>query len=253
MAAVIAAAAGAQVAKHGNRALSSRSGSADVLEQLGIAIDAAPATVEACIARVGIGFAFAPLFHAATRHAAAPRRELGIRTIFNLLGPLTNPAQVAQQVVGVFARQWCEPVARALGHLGSRRAFVVHGSGGLDELAVAGETWVAAWNGETVCEYSLTPGDFGLADADPAELAGGDAELNAAIFRKVLTGDDATDSTAPTRAVRQAAIMTAGLALVAVGLAADPADGASVAAAAIDDGRALRTLEQWILCSRGDL
>lgn len=252
MAAVLAASAGARVAKHGNRALSSRSGSADVLEQLGVAIELPPAAVERCIAVAGIGFAYAPAFHAATRHAAGPRRELGARTIFNLLGPLTNPAQVAHQVVGVFARSWCRPVAEALGKLGSRRAFVVHGQGGIDEIAVDGETWVADWDGETVREYVLTPADFGRTAADPAELVGGDAAHNATIFRQILAGADAGDPAAPTRAVRNAAVMTAGLALVAVGLADTPATGAALATAAIDDGRAMATLERWIACSRGE-
>ena len=251
LAAVIAAAAGAQVAKHGNRALTSKAGSADVLEHLGVVIDAAPAVVEACIATAGIGFAFAPAFHAATRVVGGPRRELGTRTIFNLLGPLTNPAKVAHQVVGVYDRRWCGPVARALGLLGARRVFVVHGAGGLDEIAVRGATWVAAWDDGGAREYELMPADFGLADADPAELAGGDAAFNAAVLRTVLAGDDARDPAAPTRAVRQAAVMTAGLALVAVGIAGTPAEGAATAAAAIDDGRAAATLERWIAASRG--
>ena len=146
LAAILIAACGGVVAKHGNRALSSKCGSADVLEALGVTTDAEPAIVERCIAIAGIGFAFAPRFHAATRHAGGPRRELGTRTIFNLLGPLTNPANVRHQVVGVFDRKWCEPVAAALGALGLRRAAVVHGAGGLDEIAVRGETHVALWD-----------------------------------------------------------------------------------------------------------
>jgi anthranilate phosphoribosyltransferase len=253
LAAVLAAAAGATVAKHGNRALSSRSGSADVLEHLGVVIDAPPAAVEACIRQAGIGFAFAPAFHAATRHAGGPRRELGTRTIFNLLGPMTNPAQVAHQVVGVFDRKWCAPVARALGQLGSRRAFVVHGeggAGGIDEIAVRGRTWIAEWDGRGVREHEVTPAWFGLADADPAELAGGDAAHNAVVFRRVLAGEDAGDAAAPTRAVRNAACMTAGLALVATGLAPGPVEGTAMAGAVIDDGRGVRTLERWIAASR---
>jgi anthranilate phosphoribosyltransferase len=251
LAAIIAAGAGALVVKHGNRALSSRSGSADVLEQLGVAVDAAPAVVEACLGRAGIGFAFAPTFHAATRHAAPARRELGTRTIFNLLGPLTNPGRVAHQVVGVFDKRWCAPMARALGQLGARRAFVVHGDGGIDELAVRGATWVAEWTGGAVREYVMVPGDFGLASGDPRELAGGDPTWNAGALLRVLSCADAREAGAPTRAVRTAAVMTASLALVAIGAAADPTEGARAAAAALDDGRALRALERWIAVSQG--
>ncbi len=253
LAAVLAAGAGAIVAKHGNRALSSRSGSADVLEQLGVVIDAPPAAVEACLREAGIGFAFAPTFHAATRHAAGPRRELGTRTIFNLLGPMTNPARVPHQVVGVFDRAWCAPVARALGQLGSTRAFVVHGEGaprGIDEIAVRGRTWIAEWDGRNVIEHEVTPAWFGLPDADPGELAGGDASENAIVFRRVLAGEDKDDPRAPTRAVRNAACMTAGLALVATGLVVGPKEGAALAAAVIDDGRGVATLERWIAASR---
>ncbi len=249
--AIVAAGAGAVVAKHGNRAVSSKAGSADVLEALGVVIDAAPAAVEACLARAGIGFAFAPVFHAATRHAAGPRRELGTRTLFNLLGPLTNPARVAHQVVGVFDKAWCAPMARALGRLGAERAFVVHGDGGVDELAVNGMTWVAEWTGHGVREYAMVPADFGLAGGDPRELAGGDAAANAQILWRVLTGADAVDRGMPTRAVRKAALMTAALALVAIGQATSPKDGAAQAAAALDAGRAAAALEAWIAASRG--
>ena len=206
LAAIFLAASGAAVAKHGNRALSSRCGSADVLEALGVAIDAAPAIVARCIGAAGIGFAFAPRFHAATRHVAGPRRELGTRTIFNLLGPLTNPARVRHQVVGVYDRRWCEPVAAALGALGVRRAAVVHGADGLDEIAVRGETHVAIWaggldeiavHGETFVALwdegearavTLTPASCGVDELDPAGLAGGDAAVNAAAIRGVLAG-----------------------------------------------------------------
>ncbi len=248
LAAVLAAAAGAQVAKHGNRALSSQAGSADVLEALGVVVDAPPPAVAACLREAGIAFAFAPVFHAATRHAAGPRRELGARTIFNLLGPLTNPARVAHQVVGVYDRRWCVPVARALGQLGARRAFVVHGEGGpagLDEIAVRGTTWIAEWDGAGVREHEVTPAWFGLPPADPGELAGGDAAHNAGVLRQVLAGEDAAHPAAPTRAVRHAACMTAGLALVATGLAPGPVEGTALAAATIDDGRALAALERW--------
>ncbi len=190
IAAILLAANGAVVAKHGNRALSSKCGSADVLEALGIAVDAEPAVVERCMAMANIGFAFAPKFHAATRHASGPRRELGTRTIFNLLGPLTNPANVRHQVVGVYDRRWCEPMAAALGALGLRRAAVVHGDRGLDELEVAGDTHVALWDGERVQSLTLSPKSFGLADVDPAGLAGADIAHNAQVIRDVLAGRD---------------------------------------------------------------
>lgn len=250
LAAIIAAGAGAIVAKHGNRALSSKAGSADVLEAMGVVIDAPVAVVEACIATAGIGFAFAPAFHAATRHAAGPRRELGTRTLFNLLGPLTNPAQVMHQVVGVYDKAWCAPVARALGALGARRAFVVHGDGGLDEIAVNGMTWVAEWTGTAVREYAMVPGDFGLGGADPGELAGGDAATNAQILWRVLTGADAADRRMPTRAVRKAAVMTAALALHAIGLGEDKRAAAALAIRALEDGRATGALEKWIAVSK---
>jgi anthranilate phosphoribosyltransferase len=247
LAAIVAAAAGACVAKHGNRALSSRSGSADVLEALGVKIDAAPAVVEACMRTAGIGFAFAPAFHAATRHVGGPRRELGTRTLFNLLGPMTNPAGVRHQVVGVFDGAWCAPVAQALGQLGARRAFVVHGDGNLDEVAVRGDTRVAEWHeAHGLMERTIGPRDFGLDEGDPGELAGGDAAMNATVLRRVLAGEDRT----PTRAVRNAAIMEAAMALVAIDLAADLRDGARLAAAAIDDGRAHDTLARWAAASQ---
>ena len=245
MAALVVAAAGGRVAKHGNRALSSRAGSADVLEALGVVVDAPVAIVERCMAEVGIGFMFAPLFHAATRHAAGPRRELGTRTIFNLLGPLTNPAQVGCQVVGVFDPVWCEPVARALGALGARRALVVHGAGGIDEIAVRGPTRVAEWDaarGE-VALGEIRPADFALAEADPAGLRGGDAAANAEVLRRVLGGEGG--------APRTATVMAAAAALVACGQAADYRAGAEVAAAAIDRGDAARTLERLTRVSQG--
>ena len=233
LAAILIAACGGMVAKHGNRAQSSKCGSADVLEALGIAVDADPDVVERSMIVARIGFAFAPQFHAATRHAAGPRRELGTRTIFNLLGPLTNPAQVPHQVVGVFDRRWCEPMAHALGALGLRRAAVVHGEGpargpdeqgwlgptrrpntvrGIDELAVRGETHVALWDGAAVQVHAMTPRTFGCDEVDPDGLAGGDAAHNAAIMRKVLAGHQ-VDHGERLEAVLRAAAMTAALGL----------------------------------------
>jgi anthranilate phosphoribosyltransferase len=242
IAAIVVAAAGVRVAKHGNRAQSSRSGSADVLEALGVAVQAPVPVLERCLDEVKIAFLFAPSFHAATKHAAGPRKELGVRTMFNLLGPLTNPAGVGNQVVGVFDGAFCEPLARALGQLGARRAFVLHGAGGLDEIAVRGPTRVAEWDGAAVKLHELTPADFGLAEEDPAGLAGGDAPANAAVVRDVLGGAKG--------APRAATILEAALALVAAGTAASPREGAERAAAAIDSGDASRTLDRWIELSR---
>jgi anthranilate phosphoribosyltransferase len=212
LAAILIAACGGVVAKHGNRAQSSKCGSADVLEALGVAIDAEPARVEQSMRTAGIGFALAPRFHAATRHAAGPRRELGTRTIFNLLGPLTNPAAVRHQVVGVFAQHWCEPIAEALGALGLRRAAVVHGAGGFDEIAVRGETHVALWDQGDLEVLVVSPRSFGQAEVDPGGLAGGDAAHNAMILRRVLAGHD-IGAGERYEAVMRAAAMTAALGL----------------------------------------
>jgi anthranilate phosphoribosyltransferase len=212
LAAILIAACGGQVAKHGNRALSSKCGSADVLEGLGITVDAEPAIVTRSIQHANIGFAFAPKFHAATRHAAGPRKELGTRTIFNLLGPLTNPAAVRHQVVGVYDRKWCEHVAAALGALGCRRAAVVHGAGNLDELTVKGDTHVAIYDGGTVTTHMLRPKHFGCDELDPAGLAGGDAAHNASVMRKILAGQ-LIGHGERFEAILQASAMTAALGL----------------------------------------
>jgi anthranilate phosphoribosyltransferase len=248
LAAILIAACGGVVAKHGNRALSSRCGSADVLEALGIAIDGEPETVTRSIEVAGIGFAFAPKFHAATRHAAGPRKELGTRTIFNLLGPLTNPAQVRHQVVGVYDLGWCEPVAAALGALGVRRAAVVHGAGGIDEIAVRGETHAAIWNEGALTTRTLTPRMFGAAEVDPAGLAGGDAAHNAAILRAVLDGRE-VGSGERHEAVFHASTMTAALGLEllepgAFDLARLP-DQLDRARAAVTGGAARLVLRRW--------
>jgi anthranilate phosphoribosyltransferase len=254
LAAIVTAAAGGCVAKHGNRALSSRSGSADVLESLGVKIDAEPAVVERCMRECGIGFAFAPAFHLATRHVAGPRRELGTRTLFNLLGPLTNPARTPHQVVGVFDRRFCEPLAAAFGELGARRVFVVHGlepaeghgasAAGIDEVAVRGETLVAEWTGAEVVSEILTPASFGLEDVDPAGLAGGDAADNAAILHRVLAGEG-VERGGRFRAAANAAVMEAALALLAIGLVADRAEGVARASEALRGGAAAGVLTRW--------
>jgi len=248
LAAILIAACGGVVAKHGNRALSSKCGSADVLEALGIAIDTEPAIVTRCIATAGIGFAFAPRFHAATRHAAAPRRELGTRTIFNLLGPLTNPASVRHQVVGVYDRHWCEPVAAALGALGVRRAAVVHGHGGLDELAVRGDTHVAVFDDGVTTSMTLSPRHFGAKEVDPAGLAGGDAAHNASLLRDVLAGHHVGHAER-NEAFLLAAAMTAALGLEllepgALDLDRLPDQLIRARTVAIDGAAAL-TLDRW--------
>ncbi len=243
MAAIVTAAAGGLVAKHGNRALSSRSGSADVLEALGVAIDVPVHTVERCMRELGIGFLFAPSFHAATRHAAGPRRELGTRTMFNLLGPLTNPARARNQVIGVFGPQWCRPVAEALGTLGARRIFVVHGEGGIDEIAVMGTTLMCCYDEATneVQERHVSPADFGLKEIDASGLAGGDAKTNAAFAQRLFAGE--------TGAGRNAVIMESGVALVACGIAGDFIEGAERSAEAIDKGRATAKLKDLVRLS----
>ena len=255
LAAILIAACGGVVAKHGNRAQSSKCGSADVLAALGVNTDAEPAIVERCIAIANIGFAFAPRFHAATRHVGGPRRELGTRTIFNLLGPLTNPANVSHQVVGVFDRAWCEPMASALGALGLRRAAVVHGAGGLDEIAVRGETHVALWDADAgyVRVLSIAPGTFGCDDLDPEGLAGGDAAFNANVLRKVLAGHQ-VDHGERLEAVLRAGAMTAALALELL----EPGeldllrlpDQYQRAAATAKTGAARLVLHKWIEASQ---
>src|SRR5437588_3281581 len=190
-AAFIVAGAGVPVAKHGNRALSSRSGAADVLAALGVRIDVAPDVISRCIAEAGIGFMFAPAHHPAMKHVGPTRVELATRTIFNLLGPLSNPAGVKRQMIGVFSRQWVEPLAHVLKNLGSERAYVVHGSDGLDEITTAGTTAVAALENGVVRCFEIAPEDVGLPRAKPEALRGGDADQNARALLGVLQGQPA--------------------------------------------------------------
>ncbi len=187
--AIVLAACGMRIAKHGNRSVSSQCGSADVLEALGVNIQAAPAIVEQCLNEVGVAFLFAPTFHPAMKHAAQARKDLGVRTAFNLLGPLTNPARPTRQIVGVPRPELTELLARSLSLLGSERAWVVHGADGLDELSTTGYTKVSESRGESVQTFYVHPADFGLAKATPESLKGGDAATNAAIVRAVLGGE----------------------------------------------------------------
>ncbi|MGH3914006.1 MAG: anthranilate phosphoribosyltransferase [Pseudonocardiaceae bacterium] len=239
--AFVVAGAGIPVAKHGNRALSSRCGSADVLAALGVRIDIDPGAVARCIREAGIGFMFAPAHHPALRHVGPTRAELGTRTVFNLLGPLLNPAGVRRHLVGVFARRWVEPVARVLGALDSQRAMVVHGGDGLDEITMAGSTFIGHLEGGTVRTFEVCPEDVGLTRARPEALRGGDATANAAALKAVLAGRPG--------AYRDATIFNAAAALVVGGRAEDLRHGVALAIDVIDDGRALYRLKQLVAVS----
>jgi anthranilate phosphoribosyltransferase len=241
-AAVVAAACGVAVAKHGNRAVSSKAGSADVLEALGVRIDLAPRRVQKCIEQVGIGFLYAPSHHAAMRHAAPVRRELGIRTLFNLLGPLSNPASATHQVVGVYDSARIEQLAQALGSLGLTAAWVVHGEGGLDEVSPSGPTAVARWTDGKVDKFEVSPDDFGLPEVPIEALRGGDARRNAEIICSVLAGEQGP--------ARVAVLLNAAAALCVTGFASDPRSAAELAAEAIDSGAAKETLERWAQFTR---
>lgn len=232
--AFVLAGAGVRVAKHGNRAVSSRCGSADVLEALGVNVDVTPEVVEECLGTIGIGFLYAPLLHSAMKHVAPVRREMGIRTIFNVLGPLTNPARASCQVLGVYRDDLTGTLARVLGRLGSRRAFVVHGSDGMDEITLTGPTRVAELRDGEVREYELRPEDFGLAAVPPERLRGGDAAENARIVRAVLEGEEGPR--------RDVVLLNAAAALVVSGAAPDLAAGLGAAREVIDSGRALEKL-----------
>ena len=236
--ALVVAGAGVPVAKHGNRSISSRCGSADVLEALGVNVQLTPEQVAASIESVGIGFLFAPLIHPAMRHAQPVRAELKMRTVFNMLGPLTNPAGAGAQVVGVFDSKLVAMIAEALADLGLRRGFVVHGSDGLDEITTTGPTLVAEIADGKVVERQLTPDDFGLPAAQPDDLVGGDREANAAIAREILAG-----RAGPKRDI---VVANAAAALVAAGLAEDFREGAGLAAESIDSGSAQSTLEEFV-------
>jgi anthranilate phosphoribosyltransferase len=233
-AAVVAAACGARVAKHGNRAVSSRSGSADVLEALGVPIDLSFARVAMAIREVGIGFLFAPAAHAATRHAMPARKQIGARTVFNLLGPLTNPAGARAQVLGVFSAEVIDLVGATLGELGVTRAFVVHGAGGLDEISLAGDTLVAELREGDVKRYTVAPEDFGVPRAPLEAIRGGSPAENAAILHGIFGGQ-----LGPRRDI---VVTNAAAALVACGIAGDFMEGAQLAARSLSSGAAQEKL-----------
>jgi len=237
-AALVVAACGVRVAKHGNRSVSSLSGSADVFEALGVRVTAPPAVVERSLREAGIGFFFAPTFHPSMRHAGPARKALGVRTAFNLLGPLTNPGGAARQLVGVSRPEFTELLARALLLLGSKRAWVVHGSDGIDEISTTGYTKIAECRDGVVNTFYLHPADVGLQKASPASLRGADAETNAATIRAVLGGQQGPP--------RDIVLLNAGAALFIAGLVKSVRDGIARAAVAIDRGDAGRVLEHMV-------
>jgi anthranilate phosphoribosyltransferase len=240
-AAFIVAGAGVPVAKHGNRALSSKSGAADVLSALGVNIEQKPEGISRCIREAGIGFMFAPAHHPAMKHVGPTRVELATRTIFNLLGPLSNPAGVKRQMVGVFARHWIEPLAKVLGALGSDKAWVVHGSDGLDEITTNGVTHVAELSGGKVKLFDISPDDAGLKSSKPGELKGGEAIYNAEALRAVLDGQMGP--------FREVAVFNAAAALLVAGKADTIKDAAKLAAKSIESGAAKARLEKLVAVS----
>ncbi len=234
--AFVAAGAGLSVAKHGNRAMSSRCGSADVLQALGVNVEAGPEKVGECLDEAGIGFLFAPMLHGAMKHAIGPRKEIGTRTVFNILGPLTNPAGARRQLIGVFDGSLTEKLAGVLKALGSERAFVVHGSDGLDEITLTGSSTVTELNGGEIGTSEISPADFGFDTAPASALAGGDAEENAKILSAVLGGAEGPQ--------KDVVVMNAAAAIAAGGAADGIRDGAAMAEESIASGKAAQALEK---------
>jgi anthranilate phosphoribosyltransferase len=240
--AFVVAGAGLKVAKHGNRSASSLCGSADVVETLGVSLELTAPQVGRCVDEVGIGFLYAPLLHTAMKHVMGARREMGIRTVFNLLGPLTNPASANAQVIGVAAASLTEPLARVLAELGTHRAFVVHGADGLDEISNTGDSQLSEVREGTVRTFSVRPEDFGFSRASIADLRGGDREQNAQIIRELLAGAQG--------ARRDIVLMNAAAALVAGGRARELREGVEHAARSLDSGAARDRLERLIAFSQ---
>lgn len=236
--AIVTAAAGGRVAKHGNRSVSSRSGSADVLEAAGVKLDLTPAQVATCIDQVGVGFLFAPQHHSAMKHAIGPRKEMRVRTLFNLLGPLTNPAGAPNQVLGVFSPEWVEPLAQVLKQLGSEHVLVVHAEDGLDEISIAAPTRIAELNKGDISVYTVTPEDFGLQRADLSAIAVENAAQSLAMIEAVFAGQPG-----PARDIVR---LNAGAAIYAAGLAPSLADGVALAADVISSGKAGQTYQSLI-------
>ncbi len=240
--AFVAAGAGVAVAKHGNRSVSSSCGSADVLRELGVNIEASPGIVEKCLEEVGIGFLFAPKLHLAMKYAIGPRREIGIRTVFNILGPMTNPAGARRQLVGVYDGALTDTIAHVLGKLGSERVFVVYGEDGLDEISTTGPTQVTELKESEVRTYSVHPEDFGLPVSSMEDLKGGDAAANAALLKEVLGGQEGPK--------RDIVLLNSAAVIVAAGKADDLKEGLELATDSIDSGRAMEKLDQLIEVSQ---
>jgi anthranilate phosphoribosyltransferase len=239
----IVAGAGVPVAKHGNRALSSRSGAADVLASLGVKIDLTPDQVGRCVAEAGIGFMFAPAHHPAMKNVGPTRVELATRTIFNLLGPLSNPAGVKRQMVGVFSRHWVQPLAQVLKNLGSESVWVVHGSDGLDEITLTGPSFVASLDNGKITTFEVTPEDAGLTCCSGDALKGGDADANAIALSSVLNGKPSP--------YRDVALLNAAAALIVAGRAKDLKEGVAIGVKSLDSGAAAARLKHLIAVSRG--
>jgi anthranilate phosphoribosyltransferase len=237
----IVAGAGVPVAKHGNRALSSRSGAADVLASLGVRIDLSPEKVGRCVKEAGIGFMFAPAHHPAMKNVGPTRVELATRTIFNLLGPLSNPAGVRRQMVGVFSKQWVQPLAQVLKNLGAESVWVVHGSDGLDEITLTGPTSVAALENGNIRSFEVTPEEAGLPRTGAGSLKGGDADANAVALKSVLEGKPS--------AYRDVALLNAAAALIVAGRASNLRDGVAIGTQSLDSGAAAAKLKQLIAVS----
>lgn len=243
-AAVLVAATGVKVAKHGNRAVSSRAGSADVLEALGVRLEQSPARVAEGVREVGIGFMFAPAHHSALKYAAQTRRELGVRTFFNLLGPICNPAGATHQLLGVYDARYVRVLAEVLAALGSRCAWVVHGEGGMDEVTPCGRTEVAAWNGTTVQSFSITPEDYGLERLRHADILGGDASANAKLMLGIFDGERS--------AYRTAVVLNAAVGLMVAGKETDANAARERIERVIDSGAARQLFERWRSFSNED-
>lgn len=236
--AFVVAAAGGRVAKHGNRSVSSKSGSADVLEAAGVNLELTPEQVAACVNEIGVGFMFAPLHHSAMKHAIGPRREMAVRTIFNVLGPLTNPAGAPNQVLGVFSKEWVEPLAQVLNKLGSQHVLVVHAEDGLDEISIGSETHVAELKDGEVSTYTIKPEDFGMTQTSLEAVRADDADHSLNIIKSVLANEDGP--------AKDIVCLNAGAAIYAAGLAASLADGVSRAQEVIASGAAAEKLDQLV-------